>query len=73
MKNSINIKFFILLILIIIPISILYFNLGDDLFNTKENLENKEEEEEKFKELEELDIAEQKNLDGEQFYMGYKK
>tara|TARA_B110000305_G_C19374318_1_gene606143 strand:- start:101 stop:325 length:225 start_codon:yes stop_codon:yes gene_type:complete len=74
MKNSINIKFCTLSILIIIPISILYFNLGDDLFNTKENLENKEEqEEEKFKELEELDIAEQKNLDGEQFYMGYKK
>jgi len=41
MKNSIHIKFFILSILIIIPISILYLNLGDELFNnTKENLKN---------------------------------
>ena len=40
MKNSIHIKFLILSILIIIPISVLYFNLGDDLFNTKENIRN---------------------------------
>jgi hypothetical protein len=73
MKNSINIKFFILLILIIIPISILYFNLGYDLFNTKENLENEEEEEEdeKYKKLKELDIVDEENLDGEQFFMSY--
>lgn len=71
MKNSINIKFFILLI--IISISILYFNLGYDLFNTKENLENEEEEEEdeKYKELKELDIVDEENLDGEQFFMRY--
>ena len=42
MKNNTYIKFFILSILIIIPISILYLNLGDELFNNnKENLENK--------------------------------
>ena len=41
MKNSIQFKIFILSILIIIPIGILYFNLGEDLFiNIKENLEN---------------------------------
>jgi hypothetical protein len=41
MKSSIQLKIFILSILIIIPIGILYFNLGEDLFiNVKENLEN---------------------------------
>lgn len=38
MKSSINIKIFILLALILIPVSILYLNLGDDLLN--KNLEN---------------------------------
>lgn len=42
MKNSIQFKIFILSILIIIPVGILYFNLGEDLFtNIKENLENR--------------------------------
>jgi hypothetical protein len=41
MKSNIQFKIFILLILIIIPISILYFNLGEDLFiNNKENFKN---------------------------------
>lgn len=41
MKSSIHFKIFILSILIIIPIGILYFNLGEDLYiNVKENLEN---------------------------------
>lgn len=40
MKSSIQFKIFILSILIIIPIGILYFNLGEDLFiNVKENFE----------------------------------
>ena len=38
MKSSINIKIFILLVLILIPVSILYLNLGDDLLN--KNLES---------------------------------
>ena len=43
MKSSIQFKIFILSILIIIPIGILYFNLGEDLFiNIKENLENRQ-------------------------------
>jgi len=75
MKNSIHIKFFILSILIIIPISILYLNLGDELFNnTKENLKNntitsEEEDEDKFNQLEELNIVDKDNLDGEQFFI----
>ena len=43
MKSSIQFKIFILSILIIIPVGILYFNLGEDLFiNIKENLENRQ-------------------------------
>tara|TARA_X000000368_G_scaffold398222_1_gene368068 strand:+ start:2771 stop:3760 length:990 start_codon:yes stop_codon:yes gene_type:complete len=42
MKNNIQFKIFILSILIIIPIGILYFNLGEDLFiDVKENLNNR--------------------------------
>lgn len=42
MKSSIQFKIFILSILIIIPVGILYFNLGEDLFtNIKENLVNR--------------------------------
>lgn len=43
MKSSMQFKIFILSILIIIPLGILYFNLGEDLFiNIKENQENRQ-------------------------------
>tara|TARA_Y100000741_G_C18228141_1_gene548687 strand:- start:295 stop:1251 length:957 start_codon:yes stop_codon:yes gene_type:complete len=42
MKNKLYIKLFILSIFILIPISILYLNLGNNFFNnTKENLKNR--------------------------------
>jgi hypothetical protein len=36
MKDNINKKFLIITLLILIPIGILYFNMGDELFNIKE-------------------------------------
>jgi hypothetical protein len=36
MKDNINKKFVIITLLILIPIGILYFNMGDELFNIKE-------------------------------------
>jgi hypothetical protein len=40
MKNDMNNKLLIISVLILIPIGILYFNMGDELFNMKENLAN---------------------------------
>ena len=40
MKNDTHNKLVIISVLILIPIGILYFNMGDKVFNTKENLAN---------------------------------